>query len=232
MNKLAHHYDPISLLYTHSTELITTTGYSKPLVPQCSLLADLIDYDNSTHNLKANLLESKWEAVKKLLEVTAYNKESKAEKVFEDKSLVTDDYTLLKPISNTCSWFEVEWLECLDVLKESKKLSLRSSCDKAISLPFQSGALGSSHSYDCREIDQTNLQRMVTVGNGGSIWAHDGTEFLEKTHTHEESLQVLSDMQVHEQNCRFTKLKPKIAQVNAITEDTPENRAALEAIAW
>lgn len=134
-----------------------------------------------------------------------------------------------------------EWIEyidralgkaTLDELRESKKSELRLACEAAITTPFQSSALGSAHSYDCEDRHQANLQRMVIVGSGGSIWAHDGTEFLEKTHTSGEAAQALVDMQDHEQTCRFGSLKPKIAQVNAITEDTPANRILLAAITW
>ncbi|WP_135380990.1 DUF4376 domain-containing protein [Vibrio tasmaniensis] len=97
MNQAAHHYHPSTLLYTHSTALNVPAGYKTPLVPQCALLAPLPSYDPSTQDLKANPTDCIWQVLDKRVAVTAYHKQTKAHKDFDDKSLVTDEYTLKEP---------------------------------------------------------------------------------------------------------------------------------------
>ena len=94
MNKFAHHYNPITLLYTHSTSLSVTAGYKAPLVPQCSLPTPPPSYDPSTQYLKANVKDGEWQVLAKFKEVTAYHKQTQIPKEFDDKTLVTEEYTL------------------------------------------------------------------------------------------------------------------------------------------
>jgi len=111
----------------------------------------------------------------------------------------------------------------------AKLAEMRKECDDAIATLFQSDALGTdkTYSYDCREIDQLNLQSIVIAGNGGSIYVHDGQWFNEVGHTHEQSATLLSDMLEHIRVQRFDKLKPIIAAINAATTNDEIN-----AITW
>lgn len=120
----------------------------------------------------------------------------------------------------------------LDTLRKAKKSQLRLACDEAILTPFQSSALGSEHSYDCTEKAQTNLHRMVVVGNGGMIWTSANEELEAKHHGHDEAVIVIGDMESHIQLNRFEKLMVKIERVDAIREDTASNRELLESITW
>ncbi|MBD1572882.1 hypothetical protein HC725_06260 [Vibrio sp. S17_S38] len=51
-----------------------------------------------------------WVVKDKKIQVTAYNKETQETKEFDDESLVTDDYTLLKPSSQYDEWMDETWV--------------------------------------------------------------------------------------------------------------------------
>ncbi|MEZ8869556.1 DUF4376 domain-containing protein [Vibrio sp. 10N.247.310.56] len=110
MNKKAHHYNPSTLLYTHSTQLSVPVGYEEPLVPQCSLLNALPSYDPRTQDLKVNLKENRWQIVDKLKIVTAYHKQTHTPKEFDDKSLVTDEYTVIEPPTPYHEFIDSDWV--------------------------------------------------------------------------------------------------------------------------
>lgn len=51
-----------------------------------------------------------WVVKDKQIKVTAYNKQTKQTKEFDDKYLVTDDYTLLKPSTQFDEWLNDAWV--------------------------------------------------------------------------------------------------------------------------
>ena len=102
----------------------------------------------------------------------------------------------------------------LDGYKETKKDQLRASCRNAIEGLIQSFALGSQKTYDCRGVDQLNLNMIVNAGIGGEIYTHDGTEFVWVQHTHEQCVKLLIDMNAHIKTQR-DKLYQKVSLVNA-----------------
>lgn len=110
MHKFAHHYDPKTLLYTHSSKLKSTTGYKDPLIPQCALSSDIPSYDTDTQELKANVTTGKWEILDKKIKITAYHKKTQAQKEFEDESLIDDEYTAIKPSSGFDEFIDGEWV--------------------------------------------------------------------------------------------------------------------------
>ncbi|CAH9012795.1 putative tail fiber assembly protein [Vibrio phage 424E50-1] len=110
MSKKVHYYDPETKEYTRSEILTITAGYSEPLIPQCSLVVDLPNYDKETHKLKANTLNKSWEIVKRYVEVTAFHKLTRVAQTFEDESLVPEDFTLLVPTSSFDIFSEDGWV--------------------------------------------------------------------------------------------------------------------------
>lgn len=104
----------------------------------------------------------------------------------------------------------------LNGYKEDKKESLRQSCAEAIESMFQSDALGQSNTYDCRGVDQLNLNMIVNGGIGGEVYTHDGVEFVWEMHTHEQCVSLLQSMNVHIKTQR-DKLYQKVSLVNACT---------------
>lgn len=121
---------------------------------------------------------------------------------------------------------ESSYIPTLDELKSTKRKTLRVNCSDAIYTPFQSSALSNQHSYDCRDVDQMNLSRLVAIGSGGSIFAHDGTEFVKAAHTGSQCLTLITDMDTHIEGERV-KLEGKIASVNAAVDS-----AAIDAVTW
>ncbi|PMM39155.1 DUF4376 domain-containing protein [Vibrio splendidus] len=110
MKQSAHHYNPSTLLYTHSTVLSTPAGYKAPLIPQCALSTPLPEYDPGTQDLKVNLTDCVWQVLDKQMAVTAYHKQTKAQKEFDDKSLVTDEYTLKEPPTPYHDFVGSDWV--------------------------------------------------------------------------------------------------------------------------
>lgn len=122
--------------------------------------------------------------------------------------------------------------------KEKKRAQLRVFCSNAITGMFKSDAMFKTgeedsdlfYHYDCREEDQRNLDRVVSIGNGGDIYAHDGTEFKLVNHNHAQASELQYDMETHIRSQRV-KLSGLIAQVNAVAEDENED-ANLKLIKW
>lgn len=61
-----------------------------------------------------------WIVKDKQIKVTAYNKQTKQPKEFDDESLVTDDYTLLKPATQFDEWIDDAWVTNEQAQYESK----------------------------------------------------------------------------------------------------------------
>lgn len=61
-----------------------------------------------------------WVVKDKQIKVTAYNKETQETKEFDDKSLVTDDYTLLKPSTQFDEWIDGAWVTNLQAQYEAQ----------------------------------------------------------------------------------------------------------------
>lgn len=73
-----------------------------------------------------------WEYKKQHVKVTAYNKETKQSKEFDDESLVGDEYTALEPLDNSI-WVESEWVVQEDLVEESNRIKAKSTRDNAVS---------------------------------------------------------------------------------------------------
>ncbi|WED29150.1 hypothetical protein L3V77_24800 [Vibrio sp. DW001] len=122
----------------------------------------------------------------------------------------------------------------LDVLKAEKLTALSAACESTILQSiFNSSALGVSRLYRCRIVDQLNINGYVVGTNNHSIdtYVDDKASAVPELHTPEQCTQVRVDMTKHIEVVRnyFSDLKER---VNAIVEDTPENRKKLELIAW
>ena len=124
MNQTANHYHPSTLLYTHSSALVAHAGYNEPLLPQCTLLTSLPSYDPSTQDLKVNLKDGVWQVVDKYKTVTAYHKQTQIHKEFDDKSLVTDEYTLKKPPTPCHDFNDANWVANQEKAFNAKHLEI------------------------------------------------------------------------------------------------------------
>lgn len=130
----------------------------------------------------------------------------------------------------TATWTGSEWYVDYVSHKTKRKQELADDCHEAITLsPFTSSALGSLHSYDCRETDQLNARAAYILAKDTStskeIMCNDGSRFESRLHTESQALQVLSDMFDHILEKR-TLLSQKQGAVDAIdpeTYDTPQD---------
>ncbi len=103
--------------------------------------------------------------------------------------------------------------------KEVVKNELRAACEaEIVGKFFISDAHTPGREYDCRTVDQVNLQRahVAAVNSGGTadVYAHNGVEFVPVAHTAEQIAGVLSDMDANIAAKRAT-LYTAISAINA-----------------
>lgn len=65
---------------------------------------------DSNDNAPRDYKNGAWVVKERFVKVTAYNKQTKQPKDFDDKTLVTDDYTLLKPSTRFDEWIDGVWV--------------------------------------------------------------------------------------------------------------------------
>ncbi|WP_153448728.1 hypothetical protein [Vibrio algicola] len=71
--------------------------------------------------------ESRWVVKDKPVKVTAYNKQTREPKEFDDKTLVTDDYTLEKPTTQFDEWIDSAWVTNKQQQYEAELLQVEST---------------------------------------------------------------------------------------------------------
>lgn len=115
-------------------------------------------------------------------------------------------------------------------LQATKRDEMRGACAAAITLMFQSDALGVAHSYDCRPEDQANIDTRLSASIHDTIprkiWAHDGVEFQRLSHTTAQLQQVNVDMEAHIEAHQST-LETLVSLINAAVD-----QAELDLITW
>lgn len=65
---------------------------------------------DSNGNVPRDYKSGAWVVKERFVKVTAYNKETKQPKEFDDKYLVADDYTLLNPATQFDEWIDNAWV--------------------------------------------------------------------------------------------------------------------------
>lgn len=103
----------------------------------------------------------------------------------------------------------------------NKRYELYGGCSEGIiRSSFQSDALGAVHNYDCRIVDQINLQLRYNVAastaSNEPIWASDGTRYQWVEHTATEMADVMVEMNEHIKSFQV-KLAAKLGAVDAAT---------------
>lgn len=107
---LKHHISPASGEYIQSEKLTQKVGFttSQPL-PDIELTENeyfaMLDGDGNVQYWPDDT-ECTWQVKTRFEKVTAYSKETKEPKQFDDKTLVTDDYTLTQPPHQYVTWSE------------------------------------------------------------------------------------------------------------------------------
>ena len=67
-------------------------------------------YRNEKGNVPCQHYSGAWIVQRKLIMVTAYNKQTREPKEFDDKSVVTIEYTLIKPTTKFDEWMNDDWV--------------------------------------------------------------------------------------------------------------------------
>lgn len=108
--KIAYHYDYKTLIYQGDSQIHKVDGYDDYILPQFSTWVAKPDFDEETEQAKFDVKNKKWLVELKPVEVTAYHKQTKESKVFDDASLVTDEYTLEQPDTQWDEWTNNTWV--------------------------------------------------------------------------------------------------------------------------
>ncbi|EPI8560819.1 phage tail protein [Vibrio fluvialis] len=107
---LKHHISPVSGEYIQSQKLTQKVGFttSQPL-PEIDLAENeyfaMLDANGKVQYWPDDAGCS-WQVKTRFEKVTAYSKETKESKQFDDKTLVTDEYTLTQPTHQYVTWGE------------------------------------------------------------------------------------------------------------------------------
>ncbi|MEL7291504.1 MAG: hypothetical protein AAGJ88_04195 [Pseudomonadota bacterium] len=108
--KTAYHYDYKTLIYQGESQIHKVTGYDEYILPQFSTWVAKPDFDEETKQAKFDVKNQKWLVELKPVEITAYNKQTHESKAFDDASLVTNEYTLEKPLTQWDEWIDDCWV--------------------------------------------------------------------------------------------------------------------------
>ncbi|CAK3931348.1 Tail fiber assembly protein [Vibrio crassostreae] len=108
--KIAYHYDYKTLIYKGESQIHKTAGYDEYILPQFSTWVAKPAFDEETEQAKFDVKNQKWIVELKPVEVTAYHKQTQESKVFDDVSLVTDEYTLEKLLTQWDEWINDAWV--------------------------------------------------------------------------------------------------------------------------
>ena len=108
--RIAYHYDYKTFIYQGESQIHKVAGYDEYILPQLSTWVTKPTFDEETEQAKFDATNQKWLVELKNVEVTAYNKQTRESKVFDDTSLVTDDYTLEKPLTEFDEWIDDKWI--------------------------------------------------------------------------------------------------------------------------
>jgi hypothetical protein len=119
--KIAYYYDYKTRIYQGESQIHKVAGYDEYILPQFSTWVAKPDFNEETEQAKFDVENQKWLVELKPVEVTAYHKQTHEFKVFNDSSLVTEEYTLEKPLTQWDEWVEGSWATNESV-KESYKI--------------------------------------------------------------------------------------------------------------
>lgn len=108
--KTAYHYDHKALIYVGESKVYKANGYDDYISPQFSTWVAKPAFDEETEQARFDVKNQKWLVELKPVDVTAYHKQTHESKVFDDASLVTDEYTLEKPLTQWDEWINDAWV--------------------------------------------------------------------------------------------------------------------------
>ncbi|MER2495350.1 hypothetical protein ABS858_04545 [Vibrio neptunius] len=108
--KIAYHYVPETHIYVGASQVHKITGYDHYILPQFSTWESPSEFDKETEQPKFHVKKQKWIVERKHVEVTTYHKKTHESKVFDDVSLVTEEYSTEEPSTQWDEWVDEAWV--------------------------------------------------------------------------------------------------------------------------
>ncbi|WNJ96528.1 hypothetical protein RND59_05385 [Vibrio ruber] len=100
----AYHYSSESGLFVGTSTVFIEDGYDHYIKPQCATFTPPQEFDSTTQQCRYLRESDSWTVEYIPPQVTAYNKKTQQKKLFDDESLITDEYTLLEPDTEFDVW--------------------------------------------------------------------------------------------------------------------------------
>lgn len=108
--EIAYHYHPKSSVFSGESSVNLVSGYSEYIKPQCSTWVSPPSFNEDTEQAKFDIDRQSWIVELKPVETTAYHKQTREPKQFDDVSLISDDYTKDKPLTEFDEWNGTAWI--------------------------------------------------------------------------------------------------------------------------
>ncbi|ODS09763.1 hypothetical protein [Vibrio scophthalmi] len=108
--KKAYHYDFETLLFIAESQVFLSNGYVDYILPQFASWTILPQFDAITEQCRYREKTDDWVVESKYVAITAYHKEKKQTKCFEDISLISNEYTSLMPQTDFDKWVVDQWV--------------------------------------------------------------------------------------------------------------------------
>lgn len=130
-NRLRYHFKTGEFLISAPDRGFTEQFTTLIALPDTELAEDeyfaMLDSDGNVPSYADQTEGSAWVVKSKLVKVTAYNKETLTSEQFDDKTLVTDDYTIIKPEHSYVIWDEEsgDWQNDIEKRRTAKNAEIK-----------------------------------------------------------------------------------------------------------
>lgn len=108
--KKAYHFNPETLIFAGVSNVYKITGYEHYILPQFATWLPLPTYNADAEQCQYDTETKGWTIESKLVSVDVFNKQTRELKRFDDKALVSDDYTQEKPSTQFDEWIDEAWI--------------------------------------------------------------------------------------------------------------------------
>lgn len=108
--KIAYHYNYSTLVYAGKSEVHELAGYKEYILPQFATWTAIPEFDQETEQAKFDVENHQWFVELIFVKITVYHKQTQKQKEFDDKSLVTTDYTVKKPLTPFDEYVSGKWV--------------------------------------------------------------------------------------------------------------------------
>ena len=155
--KLANLYDYETLLFLSSTKVFLSAGYDDYICPQFATWVELPEFDEEAEQCRFNKVSQSWLVEPKPIKVTAYHKQNRKPKEFDDKSLVTSEYSLKEPQTEWDEYIGGKWVTNQQSKYEAERAEVDSTRQHQYTMrvrPFLEEAEIKKHMGDLAEYER------------------------------------------------------------------------------